>query len=1075
MKCMEVLKALAAAGLCLAPLPLKAQEPVHISGHVTDEAGKPLVAASVTLKGTLLGTITDPQGHYEMTLPASRARGTLTLAATELGYATVEATVAPGVTEVTQDFKLAVEPLHLSEIVATGQGTATTRERLASAVSTVRSEDIQRSQEQNVVQALAGKAPGVEVTSSAGDPGAGSYIRIRGAASITGGTQPLIVVDGTPITNSSINTDLQDAPDNNGNGGATAGTVVTNRAADLNPNDIESVEILKGAAATAIYGSRAANGVVLITTKSGRPGATRASLTTTAGWTDVTSTVPLQRAFGQGDEGVFKSGNSFSWGPQLGTGTQTFDHANEIYQTGSQWNTNLSMSGGSERTTYYLSGSRLGMNGVIKGPQGYDRTTVRLKASHFLFDDLQITGNFAYTGSDGTFVQQGSNISGIQLGALRTPPDFNNLPYLDPQTGIQRTYRNPDPTSLTQGHGYDNPFWVAFQEPATSKVGRTFGNIALEYVPLSWLKLNYVIGNDYSSDDRVELFPKGSDAYLSGAIGRNTIIQNVFDSDLSATATGNVMNGVVGSLTVGQNLNETNLRRNGVNGTTVLQGTDETNFSVTNTGNEFRSRVRTDGYFGTGELTLGDQLTLDGTARWDGSSVFGNGTQRRFFYPGVGLAWTFTRLHALEHIPGLSFGKLRASWGVSGRQPPVFSNVTAFNTGSFVDGWVTNGLYSLYQGKEGVFTDPTLGNDQIKPERKREWEAGADLGLFDQRIGVSVTYYDRNTTDAILQVPVPSSTGYFSEYQNAAAWKNHGLETELDVDAVRSPNLAWNISAQWTRERSCVTDIAGAENLFLNGFTDPAAELVAPDPQTGCHPFGVLFGSDFIRYGRGSVDQNTGQAIDGTATASPGTIYVGADGYPQLDPQARVIGDPNPQWTASLRNTITLFGKLTLSGLVDVAHGMDMWNGTKGALTYFGTHASTLPYHGAGVTETYAAYSGQSVAGPGAGKQVAFNEDWFTSNIGSGFTGPASQFVEDASYVKLRDISLAYTFDLPVVQRIGFNSMDVTVAGRNLHTWSNYSGIDPESNLTGQSIGRGIDYFNNPQTRSLVLTLTLNR
>lgn len=1062
-------------GLLLLPQALAGQQPTRVTGKVTDPSGKPLVAAGINVKGTNLTTITNDDGNYELTVPASRSNGPLTIVASEIGYATLEFQFTPMGTPITHDFSLTIEPLRLSEIVATGQGTQTTRAKLASAVSTVQSADIQRSQEQNVVTALAGKAPGVEVTSSSGDPGAGAYIRIRGAASITGGTQPLFVVDGTPISNESYNTDIQNPPSSIGIGGGTAGTAVQNRAGDINPNDIQSVQILKGAAATAIYGSRAANGVVLITTKSGRAGNTRATLSTTYSVDDVTHTVPLQTAFGQGSGGEFSSGSAFTWGPKLSSLIPVFNHADEIYQKGSHWESNLSLSGGNERTTYYLSAGRLNQQGVIRGPQGYDRTTVRLKGSHFLLDDLQVTGNFAYTGSGGTFIEQGSNISGIQLGALRTPPDFNNLPYLSPGTDIQRTYRDPNPLSLTEGHGYDNPFWVAYKEPATTKVGRTFGNISLQYTPFSWVKLNYVVGNDYSSDDRVELFPKGSDAYLAGAIARNTIIQNVFDSDLSATATGTVTNSVVGSITVGQNLNETRLRRNGVNGTTVLNGTDETNFAVTNTGNEFRSTVRTDGYFGTGELTFADQLTLDGTARWDGSSVFGKNAKHHFFYPGVGVAWTFSHLPIFADMPAFSFGKIRGSWGISGRQPPVFSNVTGFNTGSFIDGWITNGLYSLYSGHEGVFASTILGNDAIKPERKREWEIGGDLAFFDQRLGVSVTYYNRNTTDAILQVPVPSSTGYLAQYQNAASWKNHGVEAELDLQPVRLQDVTWNVSAQYTAQRSCVNDIAGAETLFLNGFTDPAAELVAPDPVTGCHPFGVLFGSDFIRYGRGSNDQLTDQPIDGTANVPAGTIYVGADGYPQLDPQSRVIGDPNPHWTASLRNTVTLFGNLTLSGLLDVVHGNKMWNGTLGALSYFGTPAFTAPYHGTGVTETYARYSGGNVAGPGADKQVVFNEDWFNSNIGSGFTGPASQFVENASYVKLRDISLSYNFDLPVVHRLGFNSIDLTVAGRNLHTWTNYTGIDPESNLTGQSIGRGLDYFNNPQTRSFVLTLNLNR
>ena len=332
------------------------------------------------------------------------------------------------------------------------------RQKLGVTINTVRAEEIALSHEPNIVAALAGKAPNVEVTTSGGDPGGGSYIRIRGANSLNGSNQPLFVVDGQPINNRSDTI-----------GTNTAGVVVGNRAMDLNPADIESVQILKGAAAAAIYGSRAGNGVVLITTKRGQPGTNRVEFRSSLSIDDVNRTIPLQRGFGQGLDGAPDGmpgadfcgpGCPFTWGPALGSGTPVFDHSNELYKTAFRNELGLTWSGGTATTDYYLSLGRFDQTGVIKGNQAYERTTVRLRAGHAFRDDLRVSGNFFYADRRGDFIQRGSNLSGIQLGALRTPPDFNNKPYLTLE-GLHRSYQLPDPTSVTESRVFDNPFWIS--------------------------------------------------------------------------------------------------------------------------------------------------------------------------------------------------------------------------------------------------------------------------------------------------------------------------------------------------------------------------------------------------------------------------------------------------------------------------------------------------------------------------------------------------------------------------------------------------------------------------------------
>jgi TonB-dependent SusC/RagA subfamily outer membrane receptor len=478
--------------LALLTLPslASAQEPARVTGRVTDGAGAPIASASVFIQSLNVSVLSTQDGSYTLIVPASRitAGREVQITAQTIGYQAGNATITlrPGET-VTRDFQLGLDVLKLEGIVATGQGMTRSRTQLGSVVNTVTSEEIQQSREPNIVSALAGKAPGVVVTSSSGDPGAGAYIQIRGAASVVGGTQPLFIVDGTPIDNTTVNigTSASISSSNLNNQNQVQGVAASNRGVDLNPNDIETIDILKGAAATAIYGSRAANGVVIITTKSGRPGATRASFSSSLGFDKVTSTQPLQRQYGQGFDltAVGETGvdpGVVSWGAPIATGTPTYDHANEVYDTGSRVENNLTLSGGSDRTTYYLSLGWLSQDGVIVGPQDFERKSVRLKGTQKLRDDLTIGGNFAYTDSNGDFVQRGSNISGIQLGALRTPPEFNNLPYLDPTTGLHRSYRNPNPTSATTTRGYDNPFWVANELSNTASVGRSFGNVSLD-------------------------------------------------------------------------------------------------------------------------------------------------------------------------------------------------------------------------------------------------------------------------------------------------------------------------------------------------------------------------------------------------------------------------------------------------------------------------------------------------------------------------------------------------------------------------------------------------------------------
>jgi TonB-linked SusC/RagA family outer membrane protein len=1060
----------------------RAQQEAVLTGHVTSEGGAPLPNASVFIEQTREGTLTGTDGAYRLVVPAARATGQqVTLSVRLIGYRQASDTLALTPGSHTHDFTLVANPLRLGEIVVTGQGLTTTREKLGNVINTVDSSAIVRSNESNIVNAIAAKAPNVEVRSQAGDPGASSYIRIRGPKTISGTGQPLFVVDGVPIDNSTLNTE----------GTTTQGTVSPNRASDINPDNIASIDILKGAAAAAIYGARAGQGVVLITTRKGQSGPTRYSLSSSYSFDDVTNGVPLQTKFGLGglnDAGVPErpacnnlnpssgldcyAGVTTSFGPELPAGTPTFNHWDELFDTGHTWDNNLSVSGGNDRTLFFLSGGRTTTNGTMVGPNNkYDKTTARLNASHRVFDNLNVGLNVSYVDTRGKYIQMGSNIDGLLLGSLRTPPEFNNTEFLDPNTKMHRSYRFPFPSvaSATLTRGYDNPFFVLNEDENNSKLSRTFGNVNVSYDPFDWLNIKETFGADYYTDQRLEGFPLTSSGQPTGQVFRTDFTNYQLDQNLIATATHTFNPNFAGSLTIGQNVNARNFQQVRVQGITLVAPQPFNLLNTINwTPNDSTAQVHSESYFAQATADLFDRLHLTAAIRNDGFSSFGS-SSRRHWFPKASAAYTL--IDNSENSPGfLSFAKLRAAYGETGTEPPVYSTDQVFLVGQFIldAGW-GSALFINQNGQGGVVQGFTKAQPNLGPERTKEIEVGTDLGFFGARGDASITLYNDRTEGAIFLAPLANSTGFGQQAQNAGTIRNRGVEVSLNVRPIMNPDLTWEVGLQWARNQNEVLDLSGQQfvDLPTGGYFTGA--IATAWKGSG---LGVIRGADFARCGRGLVID--GVNIDqGCGSAPKGALYIAQDGFPVVDPTNRVIADGNPKWTGAVRTSLT-WHKLQLSGLLDIRHGGDIWNGTRGALTSFGTSAFTLDR---GVQRTFGKdFMAGPVGGPGANTPVTIDENWYAGN-GGGFGPVASQFIEDASFVKLREISLGYTFDQPwVTKTLGLSTVDLRVAGRNLHTWTDYTGIDPESNLGGAAVLiQGIDYFNNPQTRSFVISLGLNR
>ncbi len=1093
-------RALAAACLAAAvPAVAQAQQSATITGRVTNAAGQglPAVSVFVAAQGQNFGTTTRADGTFTFSVPAARATGQATITARQVGYRAQSAQIALRGGTITQNFTLEAAPTTLAQVVVTGAGTVSTRERLGNVINSVDSTSLRRAvQPQNVVSALAGKAPNVEVRTQSGEPGASASIRIRGATSVTGTNEPLFVVDGQPIDNTTTSTL-----------GGNQSTVAQNRASDINPNDIQSVEILKGAAAAAIYGARAANGVVLITTKSGRAGQTRYTLQSTTGFDRIYDKDILQRSFGQGigtEPAVCEEvncrfglgGGAESWGPQL-AGARTFNHVDEIFDVGNTLDNNLSVSGGSERTSFFLSGGQTRQAGVIVGPNNfYNRQSVRLKGTQQLNSRFTVGGNFNYVNTRGGYVQKGSNTSGLLLGALRTPPDFNNEQYLDSASGLHRSFRFPRPgsNSLRSSRNYDNPFFTLNNNNNRSELGRFIGNVNLDYRPVDWLRVQYTLGADNYSDDRREGLPLTSSEFAEGQVTRFTQNNLEVDHNLLATASREFNQNFSGTVTVGQNLNTRRFRSVLVTGQTLVAPEP---LAIQNTLSytplEFRSTRNIEAYFGQATADLYNQLYLTAGLRSDGFSTFG-ASDRTALFPKGSVAWSFSRFAkprlglSADETGVWSFGKLRFAYGETGREPPVYATITALSTGSVAN---NEGFGSGYgdvinasqNGQGALVNGSQLGNTALRPERSVEREYGLDLGFFDQRATLAVTYFNKRSSDVILQVPVSSAeTGSLTALRNAATIRNRGVEVELNGTVLKGRNYGLDVGVQFGRIRSRVLDLAGAQFVPYNteGFTG------AIGSSTVGYPAGVLRGSDFARCGRGlTIDLDGDNALEnidqlcGTGAAKD-ALFLGANGLPVLDVTDRVIADPNPNWTGGL-NTQLRLGRFTLSGFLDVRRGGQVWNGTRGILYYFGTHRDTdirTQTGGYGINWQTDVYP--TVAGPGAGvaafQSPAAWEDWLVNGEGSGFGNVGAQFVESASFAKLRELSVGYEADQAWVRRFGLSSVSARLAGRNLAMWTNYKGFDPEANLGGaEFLTQGIDYFNNPMTRSFVLSFTLNR
>ena len=1135
-----------AAALVFVPAFVQAQDrSVTITGRVVSENGEPLRAANVAIAELSLTVYVDAEGNYRLVVPGARATGQqVALTARMIGRQSrsVPVRLTPG-TALTQNFTLPADPLRLQEVVVTGAGTETLAERLGTARASVTNEQILKANTpENVVAALAGKIPNVQTNTGSGDAGQSTAIQIRGAKTF-GASQPVFIVDGVVMNNNTRQLGSL--------GGAGSPAPPTpNRISDVNPEDIESIEILKGAAATSIYGASAGSaGAILITTKKGRIGQTQYTLRSNVQGDQPIKFLPVQQQWAMGNVpaganaatgGVstncttvncqIAAGNARAWGPPIAAGTPVYNHARDIYENGLMFDNSISMSGANDRTSFYISGGQLNHDGFLVGNKDYlKRYTARFNGSHSVTDDLTIGASGSYVQSKTGGVDRGNSVNGVGLTALRQPPEFNAEQFLDPVTGLHRSFRFPNPgvncatrTVASCDRGWDNPFFAINNDKLTGETGRVFGNVNANYRPLGWLSFQGTLGTDYNNEDKTFAFHQTSAGLSNGQFERWQYYDRIIDWNLSGTATHSFADNIQSSLTLGQNLNETYFRQVDAFGQTWISPQPYKISNITNivkgNSSDSESRRHVDGYFAQGNLDLYDQLFLQARVRNDGSSAFGIGHQRAT-YPGASAAWSFTKAVSVpENI--LSFGKVRLAYGESGQQPGLYQTQDVFSTATFADFSPASLQAPLLNGIGGSFASATKGNKDIQPERVRELEAGVDLSFWRGKADLSFTGYTSKSTDVILGVSLAPSTGYTSIALNAGELSNKGLEITSSIRPLQTRDWSVEIGGTWAKNKNIVTSLGRYETQTC---TEAVATACAPgtlqiptkencqssaapprcsvgigssfagqttNAQIG-QPLGVWRSVDFARCG---ISDNTvvyaGTTYDvGTACqgAPRGALYIAPNGFPITDGTTRAIGNPWPDWTAGLSGYVHFKG-VELSAFLDHRQGGNVLNMTRASMDQFGTHKDTEIR---GQTRTFGrdmlCYNvtcdviNGPVVGPGAGTAVTIGQDWFDGPPGPGnglgaTGGPISARLEDATNTRLREVSLSYTFNQPWVQKIGGSrAMDVKFSVRNLQLWTDYSGLDPEVNLGGASnANRGIDFFNTPLTRGYIVSVALH-
>lgn len=957
--------------LLILSIPIVGMSQVQVRGTVTDLTGEPLIGVSVVNESTNEGVYTDLDGSYVLDLESS----TGTLLFSYIGFRN-EVRSLSGQAQEEIHVIMKTDVLKLDEVVITGASAATAKKNLGNAISSVSGNDITSSGAQGVDQALSGKLPGALVNQNSGNPAGGVSITLRGNSTVFGSSDPLYIVDGIIMDNSSP--EILDL-----------GGYAQNRLVDLNPNDIERVEIIKGAAAAALYGSRASNGVVQIFTKKGSSGKPKINFSTSVKMNS------LRKEIEENMEPVAYASPGSPATSEVVPATR-YKMQDYIFDNGMGTDNHLSISGGNKNTRYYMSASANYNEGIIRNSD-FSRYTTRLNLDQIISKHVSAGIGLGYTYSKSNEKPNGG-ISEF-YGAL-TGMNFNNNTY-NPEADASGNYTSPA--------GFvPNPVEVIERFQFGQRTNRINGNFNLKVTPFEGFGIDLVLGLDTYNQSADGFIPVGSTVKKTGWSRTASYNNLLLNADLNFRYKTNI--GIVESTSLlGFTAQRDQSRLLSITADKLSPVVTSTSAGTVIARGDNRLERNIQGAFYQHTLGFWKKMYVTAALRVDEASTFGV-NERTQFYPKASFSYLLSEEDFIRNNDAIDLFKIRLSYGESGN----LSALTAYERFS-------NYSPRAIDGKTGLVPSTRLGNSDLKPERQKEIEVGFDLGLLDNRLGIEFSYYDVKVEDLLLTRTLAPSTGYLTRLENVGTMTNKGIELMLKGVPVQTDDLQWISSITFGKNKNNVEGIEEGKIALPKSFGVSVAK--------NGYPIGVLDGFKYARDDKGEILLNE-QGLPSRATDANGATI------------REIIGDPNPDWTGSWINELT-YNNLSFRMQLDAVQGFDVFN--------FTDRVNSRSRFGGGARD------GQELRG----------------ELVKGYNNAAyniwERYIEDGSYVKVREIALSYGLK-PNIK--GLSKLRLTLSGRNLYSFDNYNGWDPEVSTAGQTNGvRGFDFNEVPIPRTIILGL----
>ncbi|WP_321287753.1 SusC/RagA family TonB-linked outer membrane protein [uncultured Sunxiuqinia sp.] len=1013
----------------------------EITGTVTSaEDGSTIPGVSVSVKGTTLGTITNLDGQYTLKVPQDAN----TLVFSFVGMQTQEATIQG--TKV--DAELESDVVGINEVVVTAIGIQRSKKALGYATSTVKNEELVSAREANVVNSLAGRVSGVRVTQQSGTLGGSSKIIIRGANSLGGNNQPLFVVDGVPISNSGYNGTRNQIIA----GGVDAG----NRASDINPDDVESMTVLKGAAASALYGARAKDGAIIITTKKGKK---NQDLTVTINSSirldNVLKLPDFQNEYAQGNQGEYDKDRSNGWGPKISDVTgQTFtnflgndvtlqaypDNVKNFYETGVSYINSVGFAGGSDLTDYRLGVTNYDQTGVTPDSK-LKKYIIAYNGGTKINDKIEVRSsiNFINSKTSGK-PAQGSNDPNVLTNII------NGLPRTISNSILRNNVTDADGLPYEVVKNTNNPYWVTQNNVWENELNRVYGNFSIDYNILDWLKLTARVGNDYFHEWRRHVTAMNTITAATGRFNVRNITRNQLNTDIMLTLNKKLSDDFDLTAVLGHNTNERFSRLDYITANDLIASNvyvPQNAKSVATNTETFKQRL-IGAYF---NATLGykNMLYIDVTGRNDWSSTLPK-QNNSYFYPSVSGSFIFTEVIPKNDI--LTYGKIRLNWANVGSDANPYSldftyspKDTYFLQYLGYEGTLPHGSRAGYEAPNTI-----PPGDLLKPQNVVSYEVGTELKFFKSRIGLDFSYYKTNTTDQIISIAVAKSTGFWYKYVNAGEIQNEGIELALSGTAIKSTNFSWDINVNFSKNKNTVVELAEElKNYALTSGWSGLAIKAAPKESFG------LYGAAWERDSEGNI------------------VYDASNGRRKVIQDQR-LGDIYPDWTMGISNSFS-YKNFNLSCLVDIRQGGVIYSETVGSLRLSGLAKETLEHREGTFVPEGVNKNSDGTYTPNT-KAVTIQDYWEDVAKTSNTEGN----IFDASYVKLREVTLSYKLPKSILDNTFISSASIGVEGRNLWIIKDHvPHIDPEVNFFGSSLtGEGVEFQSVPSTRSIGFNVKLS-